>query len=151
LAVVALPANLPAQATNPFIGTWQLNRARSQYRRGTAPQSETLSIQSAGKGIRVTASGEDAQGNPISTSYTAAYDGKDYPVSGAPGYDAVSLRRVNTYSVSGTRKRVHKVVQTFTLTVTRDRKTVTLTTDGTDAAGQRFHSVAVFVKPGRPV
>ena len=35
-------------------------------------------------GVKVTTTGENMDGTPINSSYTAKYDGKEYPVTGAP-------------------------------------------------------------------
>jgi hypothetical protein len=42
------------------------------------------------------------------TAYTANYDGKDYPVTGNPDWDMVSLKRINANTVEFTRKRAGK-------------------------------------------
>ena len=56
LAVVlgANVTNPSAQATDPRVGTWKLNVAKSKYNPGPAPQSQTLTIEPSGKGEKVT-------------------------------------------------------------------------------------------------
>jgi len=39
--------------------------------------------------------GINDRGKPTLVQFTAKYDGKDYPVTGSPDYDAISLRRVD--------------------------------------------------------
>ena len=75
--------------------------------------------------------------------YTAYLDGKDYPVTGSPDYDTMSLKRSGA-TVEGTRKKDGKVVQTYQRVVSEDRKTMTVATTGKDASGQTLNSVAVF-------
>jgi hypothetical protein len=151
LLVSALALSPVAQAqTKPdaVIGTWTLNVAKSKYDPGPAPKNSTLTFAVAGDGIKVTAKGQDAAGNPTSTEYTAKYDGKDYPVAlvGNPDFDTLSLKRVDAWKAEGTRKKAGKVVQSYTRVVSGDGKTLTLTVDGTDAKGRKVHNVIVYDK-----
>ena len=116
-AVVLLLASPMAWAqTDAVIGTWKLNVAKSKYDPGPAPKGSTLTFEVAGDGIKTTAKGQDAAGNPTSTSYTAKYDGKDYPVAllGTADFDTLSLKRIDAYKAEGTRKKAGKAVQSYT-------------------------------------
>jgi formylglycine-generating enzyme required for sulfatase activity len=147
--LVALAANAPtpgAAQTNPFVGAWVLNVAKSKFTPGPAPKSQTAIYEVVGAGLRVSATGVDAQGKPINTQYTANFDGKDYPVTGNADYDAIVLKRVDAHSMEFTRKRASKVVQTGTNVVSKDGKTRTITVDGTNAQGQTVHNVSVYDK-----
>lgn len=106
-----------AQAQNDaVIGTWKLNVAKSKYDPGPAPKGSTLTLEVAGDGIKVAAKGQDAEGKPTGTQYTAKYDGKDYPVAltGSQDYDSLVLKRIDAFKAEGTRKKGGKVVQTYT-------------------------------------
>jgi hypothetical protein len=138
------PAWLHAQL-DPAIGTWQLNLARSKYAPGTAPANLRVTIEAAGQGVRVTATTVRQNGQTIVVQYTAYLDGNDYPVTGSPDYDSVSLKR-NGKMVEGTRKKNGTVVQTYQRVVSDDRKTMTVATTGKDAAGNTLNSVAVFYR-----
>jgi hypothetical protein len=93
--------------------------------------------------VRVRATTLRQNGQKIVVEYTAYLDGKDYPVTGSPDYDTVSLKR-NGKMVEGTRKKDGKVVQTYQRIVSDDRRTMTVATTGKDAAGNTLNSVAVF-------
>jgi len=43
-------ANLSAQASDPRIGTWKLNVAKSKYNPGPAPQALTVNVEPLGPG-----------------------------------------------------------------------------------------------------
>src|ERR1044071_8088587 len=58
--------------------------------------------------------GADLYGHDLRS---AAFDGKDYPISGNPAYDAVSLKRLGKWGYQGTRKKAGKPVQTYTVTI----------------------------------
>jgi|SRR5579862_1864110 len=146
VSMLVLAASLPAQAGDPFTGTWKLNVAKSTYDPGPAPKSATVTIAAAGQGRKVTSKGVDAQGKPTGIAYTANFDGKDYPVTGSPDYDMVSLKRVDANTVATTRKKGGKVVQTMTSVVAKDGKSYTSTATGTNAKGEKIHTVAVYEK-----
>ena len=140
--VVALAAHgsgvLLAQ-NNPFIGTWKLNIAKSKYSSGPAPQSQTQSYETHGDGMKVSLEGIAADGSRIAWSYTADFDGKDYPISGtgAPnGADIVALRKIGANTYEATFKKGGKVVGTGRDTVSKDGKVKTVAAKGTDANGK---------------
>ena len=128
---------------DPAIGRWKLNLAKSKFAPGTVPTNQTVTIEAAGLGIRVTSTTLRANGKTIDVHYTAYLDGKDYPVTGSPDYDTVSLKR-NGATVEGTRKQAGKVVQNYQRVISEDRKTMIVATTGKDASGQTLNSVAVF-------
>jgi len=127
------------------VGTWKLNLSKSKYNAGTAPKSATVVIAAAGQGIKVTSDAVLADGSSRKISYTTNYDGKDMPVMGTPDYDMVAVTR-NGNTITGTRKKGGKQVQTFTTVVSADGKTRTTTTTGTDAKGQKVDNAQVYDK-----
>jgi len=129
-----------------LLGTWVLNVAKSKHTPGPPPKEQTTIFEAAGQGLKVTTKGIDSDGKPTMTAYTANYDGKDYPVTGNPAWDMVSLKRVNANTVQFTRKRAGKVVQTATSVVSKDGKTRTITATGVDAQGQKIKNVSVYDK-----
>ena len=131
---------------DPFLGTWVLNVAKSKYTPGPPPKSQTVVWEAAGQGVKITAKGMDANGKPTTTSYAPNYDGKDYPVTGNPDWDATSMKRVDARTVEVTRKKAGKIVQTGTIVISSDGKTRTNTTSGVDAQGRKIKTVAVYDK-----
>jgi hypothetical protein len=132
--------------TDPVIGTWKLNLAKSKFSPGPPPQSLTQTFEAVGQDVKVTSKGMDAEGKPIDTQYTANYDGKDYPVPGNPNWDAISLKRINAYKVEFTLKKAGKVAVTGTSVISKDGKTRTVTTKGVNAKGEKTSSTAVYDK-----
>ena len=63
---------------------------------------------------------------PTGESYTAKFDGNEYPVKGSYGYDQVSLKRVNDKTFEETDKLKGKVIEVDTWTVSKDGKTLTV-------------------------
>jgi hypothetical protein len=123
-ALLAISAVVSAAgAPGPEIGTWKLNTAKST---GNVPRSETRTYAASADGIVIDYHRVGADGKESSVHATVKYDGKDYPVTGSPDFDALSARRVGVNTVEGTQKRNGKVIGTSRRTVSRDGKTLTL-------------------------
>ena len=135
-----------AQATDPILGTWELNVAKSTYNPGPAPKGESRTYVMAGQDITATSKGVDGTGKPTAGAWTVNYDGKDRPTAGSPDSDTLSLKRIDPFTTEFTSKRAGKVVITGTRTISRDGKVMTITTKGTNAKGQAFNIVEVFEK-----
>lgn len=129
---------------SPHVGTWVLNLAKSKYTPGPPPKEQTGVVEAAGQGIKSTATGIDAAGKPTKVSYTANFDGKDYPVTGSADFDTVSFKSANPNTLEFSRKKGGKVVQTGTMVVSADGKTRTITATGTNAQGQKINNVVVY-------
>jgi hypothetical protein len=77
---------------------------------------------------------------------TAQYDGKDYPVTGSPLYDAYALKRINASTTESMQKKDGKIVFTNRRVVSKDGKVLTITQTGTNAQGKPVKNVLVFDK-----
>jgi len=136
-------ANGASAQTDPNVGTWKLNIAKSNYNGGSVPKSSTVVVESAGQGIKVTGTTALADGTTRTVNYTVNYDGKDAAVTGTPDYNTVSMTRTGN-TTKGVRRRGGKRAQTFTIVVSADGKTRTTTTAGTDAMGKKVNTVQVY-------
>ncbi len=130
------------KAQDPVIGTWKLNTAKSTG--AAVPKSETRSYAASADGMLVSYKRVDADGKASSVHAIVKYDGKDYPVTGAPDFDAVNARRVGPNTVESTQKRSGKSVSTTTRTVSKDGKTLTLVIRGTNAQGAMTTTTLVY-------
>ena len=146
LSLVLVPARALLAQSDPAVGTWKLNAAKSKYNPGPPPRSQTLTISAAGNGVTVMSRGTDGAGKPLATDYTVAFDGKDVPVKGSPSYDATSAKRVDANTTELTRRKGGKIVQTSRRVVSADGKTMTITTTGVNENGDRISNVGVFEK-----
>jgi len=132
--------------TDPIIGTWKLNLAKSKLIPGPPPKSQTATYEAVGQGVKVTVKGTDAEGKPVDYQYTANYDGKDYPVTGNPDWDTIAFKRIDAYTTETNRKKAGKVVSTNTRVVSKDGKTQTQREKGVNAKGEKFSYTWVFEK-----
>jgi hypothetical protein len=108
----------------------------SSTRVGTAPQGANKisgewqpgSLESASESMTVFSYKATADGLTMSdqtgNSYTAKFDGKDYPVKGDPGITSVSLRKIDANAIEETYKRDGKIVTVIQMTVAADGKTL---------------------------
>src|SRR5438046_1581504 len=129
----------------PRAVTWQRNQAKSRYDRGPPPQSEALEVDAVGKGEKVPSETVTADGKKVTVTYTANFDGKDYPLTGsAVGADKVSLKRIDARTTERIDKKDGKPVVTIRRVVSADGKTMTATSKGTNAEGKPINNVAVF-------
>jgi len=144
--ILSAVAVIVAQTVDPRVGTWELNVAKSKYSPGPAPKSQTLKIEVAGKGEKVTSEIVSADGAKTTTEYTAEFDGKPHPLKGSDSADMVTLKRVDTHTTERVDSKGGKTVTTYRRSVSKDGKTMTVTVKGTDASGKPTNNVVVFEK-----
>jgi hypothetical protein len=146
LAVAGVTVTSAADAPDPVIGTWTLNLAKSQFKPGPAPKSQTRTYSSDADGISLTYTGVAADGSPIYGQSTFKYDNKAYSISGSPDYDAISLKRVNDSTVTSIMMKAGKKVGLTTRTISAHGKVLTLSTKATDVNGTPYDNVGVYDK-----
>ena len=135
-----------AQGTEPIIGTWVLNVAKSTFSPGPAAKSESRTYVVAGKEIKATSTGVGADGKPTAGEWLIVSDGRDTPLTGNPDADVLSLKRIDPFSTEFTLKKAGKVVITGTRTISRDGRVMTITNKGTNAKGETVNDVLVYEK-----
>ena len=150
----AYPASV-STGKDPVIGTWILNLAKSMYRPGPAPKSQTRTYeeQLGGAetspvviaGVKTTIKTVYADGHSTAIQYSANYDSVEYPVTGSPDSDMIALKRTDAYTAAATLTHAGKEIGTARRVISEDGKTMTITYDGM-WEGQSAHNVAVFDK-----
>ncbi len=147
IAVVALFASgiaVAAQAPDPAVGSWNLNVAKSKFSPGPAPKSTTATISATGTTYKVVVVAVSADGAKVNWEYSANFDGKPHPVKGNPDGDMVVAKRVNATTVETTYTLKGKPTTSNSRVVSADGKTMTVTSTGTNAQGQKINNVQVF-------
>lgn len=134
--------------TNPLVGTWTLNVAKSKFDPGPAPQSLTRKVEAQGDGVKYTFAGVSADGKPVAYGFSVNFDGKDKPISGSmpAGADTISAKRTDPSHYVATLKKGGKVIGTANVSVSADGKVTTVDSTGTTAAGAKVHDVQVYDK-----
>src|ERR1700685_3915194 len=84
------------EKSNPQLGTWRMNDAKSSFSAGTDFNSAISKIEVVPGGVRHTLDTVYADGMSHHYEYTTAYDGKDRPVNGNSPYgDTTALTRID--------------------------------------------------------
>lgn len=146
--IVTLALCLAAAAesfASPHMGTWKLNEAKSKMAPGMGKNS-TVVYSSVGDKIKVTVEGVDKDGKPTHSVWVGKFDGKAYPVKGNMPYNASMYQVVNDHTNNITTTKDGKMIWTGTITVAKDGKSRTVTVNGTDAQGKKFHSKVFYDK-----
>jgi len=147
--ITTFPSHTLAQGTNPFIGVWKANIAKSTYSPGPPPKSPaTRTYTQNGDGLKLVISGGvNADGSArANQSWAAHFDGKDYPVVGNPATDMVTITMVGASTMDYTTKKGGKVTGTTRLTVSKYGKTMTSWQGGTNNAGLPQSNFVVYDK-----
>jgi hypothetical protein len=147
-ALLTAAPKIGLSQSNPLVGTWKLNLAKSKFSGSPPPRSTTLTFAGEGENLTNTAETIDAQGQTIKIVFMHIYDGKPHPTTGVPGgiYDTTTYNRVDAYTVNFVRSKDGKAVQSGSNVVSADGKTLTVTSAGIGANGQQINSFAVYEK-----
>ena len=112
---------------NPYVGTWKLNVAKSDFGKTPAshiPKSETLVIIAGNSDDdrKFTLQGVGADGKPYQMSFDGAADDKPHPTTGDPDGGSFAFLKSGGWEV---RDKSGNVVETGTSSVSDDGKTFT--------------------------
>ena len=145
--VTTFPSHALAQGPNPLIGTWKVNLAKSTYSPGPPPKSATRTYTQNGDGLKAVNEVVNADGSAqTTTSYAAHFDGKDYPNVGNTTADMVTITMVGASTMDETLKKGGKVTGILRFTVSKDGKTMTMWSGGTNTAGLPVSNFLVYDK-----
>lgn len=126
-------------------GVWKLDAAKSTYsERAERSKSGTLRVEVDETGVKFNARSVTAGGAEFQVTYHARFDGKDYPVTGLPDADTVSVSRLDAKTFESTLKKNGRPVVTVIWRVSKDGKTQTLTFRGKDLEGHDVNDVLVY-------
>ena len=143
--VLCLAGVAVCYASDPNMGTWKLNEAKSKFPAG-ATKNTTVVYAPAGDQVKVTTDGTTGDGKPVQTEWTGKFDGKDYPLTGDPSANSRSYKKVNDHTLDLTNRKDGKVTTTGHIVVSADGMTRTLTAQGTTADGKKITYIAVYDK-----
>ena len=116
-------ATLDAKA---WSGTWHLNPAASKWSAAGKEQSETRTYTYAGGKLTMKSSSKDDKGKQTDFTYSAALDGKSYPMTGNANADSISITSVSADEIKATSRMKGKVTVQSDATVSTDGKHLTI-------------------------
>jgi hypothetical protein len=143
IIMVLVLATAAVAADNPFVGTWKMNPAKSN---GTNYKSYTIKVESRDNGFSAVQDIVNTEGKVIHSTVMAKYDGKDYPLKGAPDADMMSFTKPNPNTAAYIVKKDGKEVQSGQAFISQDGKIWTDKGGGKDAKGQAFTYTIVMEK-----
>jgi hypothetical protein len=132
-------------AADPFVGTWKVNPAKSKFKIGAAPKEQTVTISESGGDLDIAVKGTAADGTPISTHYTIPAGGGMGKIIESP-YEAVSGKRMNANERETSYSKGGKVVYTTHAKLTKDGKTLTVNSKGTNPVGKMVDGTVIYDK-----
>jgi|SRR5688572_21993076 hypothetical protein len=129
------------------MGTWRMDPARSSFRPGPAPKTLTARFEPAPEGgVRLRTEAVLPNGQVATTAYDARLDGKDYPLTGSPMADAVTLRRVDARRVERSDKKNGTTVMNQSRVISEDGRTMLVVMKGATPAGDLVENWIVFTR-----
>ena len=143
-ALLAFTLAATSAADNPVLGKWKLNVEKSKYVPGPGPESMTRTVEADGGKVKFTYEGVAANGSAISYTFSVAYDGKDYPISGSGatgGADAISVKQLGPRSFTATLKKAGAPVVNSAIEISADGKVTTMHISSADGKGHTDNSV----------
>ncbi len=141
--LVLLAFATPLLASDPFVGSWTLNAAKTKYTAGAPPKNLTIVVEEQGTNLMVTATGNSADGSPVSVKYTVPIKGGAASVDQGD-FDAITAKQESDHVRENTYLKDGKQLRTRRLVVSKDGKTMTSEisgsgTDGKPAKGVDFY------------
>lgn len=129
LATSAVSAQAAAHAApdaKMWNGAWHLNVAKSKFSAAGNEQSETRTYDLSGGKLSMKST-SSRSGKTMTFSYSAAFDGKWYPMVGNPNADSISLSAVNGRELKASSRLHGKLTVQSRAMVSADGKHLTLT------------------------
>ena len=117
------------EAENPWIGVWKLDPTRSHFGAFQPHREQVIRFEKIGETLQFTERVVNASGKTGSLSYTARVDGKEHSIDNSDSKVVLTREGTNTLIVSA--RKEGKVVKSYKLVVSPDRRTLTFV-DATD-------------------
>jgi hypothetical protein len=145
MGLSAFPQLALAQS-DPFLGVWQLNVAKSKYPR-PAPKSQTMYIWEDEAKIRKNSQVTiRADGVPNAVVFIHTYDDQPRPVPGAGGYDSSAYTRVDARTINARYLNAGSLIGTAAWSVSQDGKTLTMSVTNIAADGRQTNELRIYDK-----
>ena len=132
--------------SDPVVGSWKLNLAKSTFGGGPALKSQIRTYSQSARGLTLKMKTVSADGKETTTQATYQLNGTDHPSMGNPDFDSLSGMQIDTNTAEFTLKRAGKPVGKIRRTVSKDDQTLTINLVITNAAGVQTSALTVFDK-----
>ena len=144
LAAFAGRAVLTAQ-DEPFLGTWELNLAKSSITRGAPPRSETIVNIAEPGGFRSLLAVVNEKSTSVEIHHYN-FDGSFHQTEGSDPRE-LSFKRVDQNTIEQDTRRNGTITVHRHIELSRDGKTMTFTANGTTGGGQKYtNDIRIYEK-----
>jgi hypothetical protein len=133
--LVAFPVAARAQDA-PWLGTWELNLARSSFTRGAAPQRETIVNVPEPGGFKSTLTAVGGRGTSVEIQHFN-FDGAFHKTEGSDPRE-LSFTRVDARTIEQQTRRNGQITVTRRIQLSADGKTMTYIASGVSGGGQKY-------------
>jgi len=150
LLLISTASSAAAQKkSDPLIGRWEMNPAKSHYGGGAEPRKqETFTCQPEGKAISCVIRSLHADGTRIEAAFTATYDGPAAIVNGIPDVDEISLHRIDDSVVAATFRNRGSPVFAYRAERSADGRSLVITSVD-PITRRKLKSVVVYDRVGK--
>jgi hypothetical protein len=142
-ALMIMSAASSADTSNPFVGTWVLDIAKSTFDPPPPLKSHHVAITAEPEGkFHNSIDIVEGDGTRTHLEFTTALDGKAVPVTGYPYADSVRVSQVGPRTQKEVFLKGGKAVETGSFTVSADGKTMQGPISGTDGkVSWKYHYI----------
>lgn len=134
-----------AQTTDPFAGTWTINRDKSQFDADHNPRGGTMAFERVADGYVMTAEGVTQDGQTIAERpQRFVLDGMPHPLPDFPELIAVATRPSPNVLHGEVRRPDGSIVGQGEYVVADDGRSLTATATGFDSQLRRFQVTTVW-------
>jgi hypothetical protein len=135
---------LTLSAADPVLGTWKMNVAKSKFSPGPAPKAITSTYTQDGDWIVIKTEGTESAGQAVNRENRYKMDGQEYPFETAQGKGTISINKIDDHTGEAVLKFPGGHTINSRSVISKDGKTRTMTSRGTNAKGEKVTSVVVW-------
>jgi hypothetical protein len=130
---------------DPWLGNWKINLEKSVYNPGPKPTIASIfTLASWPDGVKTTIDAVYPNGQKFHEEWVVKFDGKDSPITGAPIANLmINAKRIDARTYESVEKVDGEVFGTWTVRVSSDGKTLTMTQNGFDGQRKQVSNVLV--------
>jgi hypothetical protein len=144
-----LNLQVTADADDPFSGTWVLNLSKSKIPSqlsASSLKSNIAHVVMDASDIEITQEAIFESDAHLKIHVKAKFDGKDYPITGAPGAYSVAYQRFDKNTIKAVIKSEGKIIVQETGAISPDGRTFAIIVYIMDETGKQATVIPVFEK-----
>lgn len=145
--LISAIAAFALSASSPMLGTWKMNVAKSKYNPGPGPKAATMVYTQEGEWIVLKSEVTGLDGKPVTNSNRYKLDGKEYPYNGpVMGKGTIAVKKIDDHHTEAVLKGANGNVVKIQTVISKDGKTRTQSSTGTNGEGQKTNNTVIYEK-----